>query len=446
MKPLSESAMLMPFAALVLFIWVSAGVAQDGPTRTLITNVNIFDGVSETLIENGSVVIETSLVTGVADEPLVVANAMVIDGGGRTLMPGLIDAHWHTMYVGMPIEGLVNGDMVEVAARAVPKAEATLLRGFTTVRDMGGPAESLKKIIDAGVIPGPRILPSGPPISQTSGHFDYRDRNAIPESAGDPLSYWYRTRLLSVADGVPEMLKRVRENLRMGAAQIKIATGGGVSSVYDPLDVSQYTKEEIGAAVAAAEQFNTYVAVHVFTDVAIRTSIEAGVKSIEHGLFASDETLQLMAERGVWLGPQPFFEGDLEFPDADRKAKFKQATDATAAIYPKAKKFGVKVAFGSDLLFNPPSENQGAQLARLATWYSPYEVLKIGTSQNAELLELSGPRHPYREGPLGVIAEGAYADLILVDGNPLLDIDLIADPEANFDLIMKDGKIYKNEL
>jgi imidazolonepropionase-like amidohydrolase len=440
------SAILSPLAALVLFASVSAAVAQDGPTRTLITNVNIFDGVNETLIENGSVVIEGNRITGVAGEPLLAANAMVIDGGGRTLMPGLIDAHWHVMYVGAPLEALGSGDMVELAARAVPKAEATLMRGFTTVRDMGGPAEGLKKIIDAGVVPGPRILPSGPPISQTAGHFDYRAHQAVPASDADPLSYWYRTRLLSLADGVPEMLKRVRENLRMGAAQIKIATGGGVSSVYDPLDVSQFTLEEIKAAVDAAEDWNTYVAVHVFTDAAIRRSIEAGVKSIEHGFFASDETLQLMAEKGVWLDPQPMFEGDLVFPDAERTAKFKQTTDATAEIYTKAKQFGVKISFGSDLLFNPPSENQGAQLARLGTWYSPYEVLKIGTSQNAQLLELSGPRHPYREGPLGVIAEGAYADLILVDGNPLEDLHLIADPEANFDLIMKDGKIYKNDL
>jgi imidazolonepropionase-like amidohydrolase len=153
-----------------------------------------------------------------------------------------------------------------------------------------------------------------------------------------------------------------------------------------------------------------------------------------------------MAEKGVWLCPQPFFEGDLEYPDADRTAKFKQVTDATANLYTKAAKFGVKLGFGTDLLMNPPSENQGAQLARLGTWFSPYEVLKIATSQNAELLELSGPRHPYREGKLGVIAEGAYADLILVDGNPLEDLDLVADADANFDLIMKDGKIYKNTL
>jgi imidazolonepropionase-like amidohydrolase len=153
-----------------------------------------------------------------------------------------------------------------------------------------------------------------------------------------------------------------------------------------------------------------------------------------------------MAKKGIWLDPQPFFEGDLEFPDPIQSAKFKQVTDATASLYPRAKKFGVKLAFGSDLLFNPPSENQGAQLARLGRWFTPAEVLKIATSHNGELLELSGPRHPYREGKLGVIAEGAYADLILVDGNPLEDLDLIADPDANFDLIMKDGKIYKNAL
>jgi imidazolonepropionase-like amidohydrolase len=419
---------------------------HPAPARTIFTNVHVFDGKNPDRIMNANVSIEGNLIRSISTEPISPDGATVIEGGGRTLMPGLIDVHWHMLYVGLPLTALVNGDMVEVAARAVPKAEAVLMRGFTTVRDMGGPAESIKKLIDTGVIPGPRVLPSGPPISQTSGHFDFRERNAIPASEGDAPSYWYRTRLLSLADGVPEMLKRVRENLRMGASQIKLATGGGVSSVYDPLDVTEYTEEEIKAAVDAAEDFNTYVAVHVMTDRAVRKSVEAGAKSIEHGYFASDKTLKLMAKKGVWLDPQPFFEGDLEFPDADRRAKFKQVTDAPGSLYLRAKKYGVKLAFGSDLLFNPPSENQGAQLARLGTWFSPYEVLKIGTSQNAELLELSGPRHPYREGKLGVIAAGAYADLILVDGNPLENLDLIADPEAKLDLIMKDGKIYKNEL
>jgi len=441
-----NTAILSRLAALALVASAGASMAQDAPSQTLFTKVQIFDGVSEDRIENANVLVEGNLIKTVSTDTVEAEGATVIDGGGRTLMPGLIDAHWHNMYVGMPLQALMSGDMVEVAARAVPKAEATLMRGFTTVRDMGGPAEGLKKIIDEGVVPGPRILPSGPPVSQTSGHFDYRVHQAVPAANSDPLDYWNRTRLLALADGVPEMLKRVRENLRMGAAQIKLATGGGVSSVYDPLDVAEYTVEEIKAAVDAAEDWNTYVAVHVMTDRAIRKSIEAGVKSIEHGYFASDETLKLMAEKGIWLGPQPFFEGDLEFPDADRTAKFKQVTDATASIYTKAKQFGVKIAFGSDLLFNPPSENQGAQLARLGTWFSPAEVLKIATSQNAELLELSGPRHPYREGNLGVIAEGAYADLILVDGNPLENLDLLSDPDGKFKLIMKDGKIYKNTL
>jgi len=441
----SGSAILSTLASLALLAAAGAALARDAP-QTLFTNVHVFDGVQEQRIENANVLVEGNLIKTVSTAPIEADGATVIDGGGRTLMPGLIDAHWHTMYIGIPIQALVNGDMIEVAARAVPKAEAVLMRGFTTVRDMGGPAESLKKIIDAGVVLGPRILPSGPGISQSSGHFDYRDYRAIPQGDGDTMDYWYRTRMFALADGVPEMLRRVRENLRMGASQIKLATGGGVSSVYDPLDVAEYTLEEIKAAVDAAADWNTYVAVHVMTDRAIRKSIEAGVKSIEHGYFASDETLQLMAEKGVWLDPQPFFAGDLEYPDAERTAKFKQVTDATAELYAKAKQFGVKLGFGTDLLMNPPSENQGAQLARLGTWFSPYEVLKIATSQNAELLELSGPRHPYREGPLGVIADGAYADLILVDGNPLEDLDVLADPQGKFDLIMKDGKIYKNAL
>ena len=157
-------------------------------SRVLFSNVNVFDGERESLMKNASVLVEGNLITKVSTEALSADGAVVIDGEGRTLMPGLIDAHWHVMYVGTPLITLLNGDMVEVAARAVPKAEATLLRGFTTVRDMGGPAESMKKLIDTGVIPGPRILPSGPPISQTSGHFDFRSHQAVPESNADPLA------------------------------------------------------------------------------------------------------------------------------------------------------------------------------------------------------------------------------------------------------------------
>jgi imidazolonepropionase-like amidohydrolase len=441
----SKSSSLLVMILLALVWSVSAVQAQDTKATTLFTNVKVFNGVDEKLID-ADVLVEGNMIKQVAKGIKAPKGTIVIDGKGSVLMPGLIDAHWHMMYIGLPLSTLANGDMIEAAARAVPKAEGVLMRGFTTVRDLGGPSEGLKKIIDQGVIPGPRILPSGPGISQTSGHFDYRDYTAIPASPSDPMSYWYRTRMFAVADGEVEMIKRVRENLRMGDSQIKLATGGGVSSVYDPLDVAEFSLEEIKAAVDVAEDFNTYVATHVMTDRAIRKSIEAGVKSIEHGYFASDETLQMMANKGIWLCPQPFFEGDLEYPDADRSNKFKQVTDATAQIYTKAKKFGVKLGFGTDLLMNPPSENQGAQLARLGTWMSPFEALRIATSENAKMLEMSGPRHPYREGALGVIKEGAYADILLVDGNPLENLDLVADAEKNFVVIMKDGKIYKNKL
>jgi imidazolonepropionase-like amidohydrolase len=434
------------FVILLALLWCSVTTkAQDAKVTTLFTNVKVFNGVDEKLID-ADVLVEGNLIKQVSEDIEAPKGSTVIDGKGSVLMPGLIDAHWHTMYIGLPLSTLENGDMIEAAARAVPKAEGVLMRGFTTVRDLGGPSEGLKKIIDQGVIPGPRILPSGPGISQTSGHFDYRDYTAIPVSPSDPMSYWYRTRMFAVADGEVEMIKRVRENLRMGAAQIKLATGGGVSSVYDPLDVAEFRLEEIKAAVDVAEDFNTYVATHVMTDRAIRKSIEAGVKSIEHGYFASDETLQIMAEKGGWLCQQRFFEGDLEYPDADRSEKFEEVVKNTARIYQNAKKYGVNLGFGTDLLMNPPSENQGAQLARLGTWMSPYEVLKIATSENAKMLEMSGPRHPYKEGPLGVIKEGAYADILLVNGNPLEDLDLVADAEKNFMLIMKNGKIYKNTL
>jgi imidazolonepropionase-like amidohydrolase len=210
----SGSAILSTLASLALLAAAGAALAQDAP-QTLFTNVHVFDGVQEQRIENANVLVEGNLIKTVSTAPIEADGATVIDGGGRTLMPGLIDAHWHTMYIGIPIQALVNGDMIEVAARAVPKAEAVLMRGFTTVRDMGGPAESLKKIIDAGVVLGPRILPSGPGISQSSGHFDYRDYRAIPQGDGDTMDYWYRTRMFALADGVPEMLRRVRENLRM---------------------------------------------------------------------------------------------------------------------------------------------------------------------------------------------------------------------------------------
>ncbi|MGD9784232.1 MAG: amidohydrolase family protein [Hyphomicrobiaceae bacterium] len=371
----------------------------------------------------------------------------VIDCAGRTLMPGLTDVHWHMTMAEVPQMTILTGDVYEVAARAVPAAERTLMRGFTTVRDIGGNSFAIKKLIDSGVIPGPRMLVAGPPLSQTGGHYDYRLPSSLPSD--EPIDYWSRNSFFVVADGVPEVQRRAREVFRMGASQLKIAAGGGVASIFDPLDVRQYSLEEMKAAVDVAKSYNSYVAAHVFTDEAVQMAVEAGIKTIEHGMLIGRDTLELMKKNGVWLSTQPILDDEdrMVFPSEDSNKKFRMATAGTEQVYALAKEIGVKIGFGTDSLMDPASAaKQGKLLSKLAKWFTPYEALKMATSDNAELMAMAGPRHPYREGPLGVIKEGAYADLILVNGNPLENLDLVADPDKNFAVIMKDGKIYKNAI
>ena len=450
----TERHTLLALAILICSITLALpAIAQEetpaGPV--LFTNVNVFDGVNEALIENANVVVTGNLITAVSTEPLAVAGGRVIDGGGRTLIPGLIDVHWHTYLSNISVGQLLqNSDMSDVAIAGLLGAEQTLMRGFTTVRDIGGNPFAVKKVIDAGKFPGPRMLVSGPPLGQTGGHFDLTPYSDVPRNPGAPLSYWERNGLIAIGDGVPEVTKKAREILRMGATQIKIAGGGVVTSTYDPLDVTQFSYEEIKAIVDVAKNWNTYVAAHIFTDEAIQIAIKAGVKSIEHGnLIRDPKTLQMMKDNDVWLSAQPILndEDALKFENSISTRKFIEVTDGTDRTYRMAKAMGVKIAFGTDLLFDPASAaRQGKMVAKLQRWFTPYEALKMVTSTNAELLTMSGPRHPYQEGPLGVVKEGAYADLILVDGNPLENLDLVADAAKNFVVIMKDGKIYKNTL
>ena len=372
----------------------------------------------------------------------------VIDGKGRTLIPGLIDAHWHTTYAYTPARILLmnQGDMPEVAIISMKGAEETLLRGFTTVRDMGGNPFAIKKLIDSGQFPGHRILPSGPFMSPTSGHADFYGRLDSPRDKS-VMSYWERNMMGMTADGEAEVRLRTRDVLRYGASQIKVCTGGGVSSSYDPLDVDEFSMDEIKAVVEEASSYNTYVSSHVMTDRGVRRSVEAGIKCIEHGYFASEKTLRLMKEKGVWLSPQPMALEDMVWDNPISQAKYEQVMTAVETLYPMAKKVGVNIAFGTDQLLDASKAHQQSELlVRLGKWFSPYEALKIATSENARLLEMCGPRHPYREGPLGVIEEGAYADMILVDGNPLKNLELVGDPAKNFVVIMKDGNIYKNTI
>jgi len=424
--------------------------AQTLFNQTLFNNVRIFDGKSAVLSAPSNVLVRGNAIERISTAPIATdAATTVIDGGGRTLMPGLIDAHWHTILVRPTAQQAITGDVGYVNILAALEATDTLMRGFTTVRDLGGPAFGLKQAIDQGLVAGPRIYPSGAMITVTSGHGDFRQTFEIPRALGAPLSRMEIIGGAMVADS-PDMVRmRVREQLMLGASQIKLTAGGGVSSPHSPIDVSTFTEAELRAAVEAAENWGTYVTVHAYTSAAIQRAIAAGVKVIDHGHLMDEATAKMMADKGIWLSIQPFLDDEdaVPFPPGSiQHYKKAQVVAGTDRAYGFAKQYGVKTAFGTDILFSPQlAHRQGAMLAKMTRWYTPAELLKMATSTNAEMLALSGLRSPY-PGKLGVVEQGALADLILMDGNPLENIGLIADPAKNFFVIMKDGRVAKNTL
>jgi imidazolonepropionase-like amidohydrolase len=431
--------------------FVHAAYAIESPSLTLFENVRIFDGKSETLTANMNVLVRGNIIEKISKDPIPVdanSSAKVIAGGGRTLMPGLIDAHWHTMLVRPTPAALLTDDVGYLNLMAGAEATDTLMRGFTTVRDMGGPSFGLKRAIDEGIAVGPRIYPSGAIITVTGGHGDFRQPNELPRVLGAPLSRQELTGASMIADSPDEVRVRVREQLMQGASQIKLTAGGGVASPHSPLDVSTFTEAELHAAVEAAENWGTYVTVHAYTPVSIQRAIAAGVKCIEHGHLMDEPTAKLIAERGIWLSTQAFPDEMADaFPEGSQeRAKAFEVFAGTGKTLALAKKYGLKTAWGTDILFSQKlAQRQGELLVKFTRWYTPAETLAMATGTNGELLAMSGKRNPY-PGKLGVIEQGALADLLLVDGDPIADIKLIEDPAKNLVVIMKDGKIYKNIL
>jgi imidazolonepropionase-like amidohydrolase len=435
-------------AALAILPSVASRAAEPASPEVLFRDVRVFDGRSTRLSAPTEVLVRGNRIVAIGAEATPAGPAAtIIDGGGRTLMPGLIDAHVHLMFATIPQVALLTADIGFVQIAASKAAGDTLMRGFTSVRDLGGPTFGLKRAIDSGLVPGPRIWPSGAFISQTGGHGDFRLPNELPARPGD-FSYSERVGAAAIADDAAIVRQRAREQLALGASQIKLMAGGGVSSSYDPLDVTQYTVAELRAAVEAAENWGTYVTVHAYTPRAVQQAIEAGVRCIDHGQLLDDATAKLMAEKGVWWSLQPFLD-DRPSPHAEgspNRRKQLEMYKGTDTAYALAKKHGIRTAWGTDTLFDAQAATtQGAQLAKMVRWYTPAEVLRMATADNGELLALSGLRSPY-EGKLGVVEAGALADLLLVDGDPLANIDLVADPARNFVVIMKDGRIYKNSL
>ena len=428
-----------------------AALAQDAPsTSVLIEDVRIFDGTSDRLSAPSNVLVVGNVIAAISPTPVTApagTSVTRIRGGGRTLMPGLIDNHVHIFMSASSQAEMMDpkADFASLEAKAAEEARLMLLRGFTAVRDMGGPVFGIKRAIDQERNIGPRIYPSGAMISQTSGHGDFRMPEDRSRRFGGQVTAGELMGIGFIADGRDEVLTATREDLRAGASQIKVMAGGGAASAYDPLDVSQYTLDELTAAVEAADDWNTYVTVHAYTPRAVRRAVEAGAKCIEHGQLLDEATIQLLAEKGIWLSLQTLDEAP---PTASPSTRAKKHTvvEGTDNAFKWARKYHVKLAWGTDLMFVPAQmKKQNSDILKLQQWMTPAEALTLVTHDNAQLLALSGPRNPY-PGKLGVIEVGALADMLLVDGDPVANIGLVVDPDKNFVVIMKDGKIYRNSL
>lgn len=449
---LKLSTNLIRLVAVVLTFSGCVVYASEPPSTIYITGVDIFDGRNENLHRNMNVLVEGNLVKkisagGISDAP---SDAVVISGAGRIMVPGLIDTHSHLSIVGS-LDEMRDWSWERIGVLMGKRAETTLMWGFTTVRDLGGPVMGLKQNIDEGLVPGPRIFPSLAFITQTGGHGDFRAWTDPHPRWFDETANWERLGYYRLADGVPDVLASVRENLSRGATQIKVMGSGGVGSEYDPVDSVQYTLEEQQAAVRAAEDWDTYVAAHLHNGPAIKRALQAGLKSIDHGFGIDEEGMKMLVSRGAFLNTHFAWNQmvlEVDFLNEFQLAKAREVASWSDNMVRLAKKYQPKMtycvdAFGSEELFNAL---YAMEFRARSEHFSPLEILRQATSGAAELLELSGKRNPYRQGKLGVIEEGAYADLLLVDGDPLADITVFSEPEKNLRLIVKNGIVYKNTL
>lgn len=422
-------------------------------TKTLIKNVSIFNGTDEKLITGKDIVLEGNLISKLipagGDES---GYDEIIDGQGKFLMPGLIDAHTHLALCRPPFEIESMRTLDYIGALTAIEAERYLMKGFTSVRDVAGPTLSIKLLIDDELAVGPRIYSSGAGLSQTAGHGDMRLFNErAMYFSGDRFKmadygFFY------LADGVDEVRKACRDALAKQVSQIKMCTGGGVTSLTDPLDSVQYTLEEIKAAVDEATRYGTYVCAHLHTDPGCKMALEGGVKSLEHASLIEEDTVKMLVDQDAWVCPQTFIvsqpvEGNPTFTDPIQKAKFVRAKEGTHNAFNYFIKHGANVAFGTDMFGGREAfDNVPKEFVTRTAYYSSAEVLMQATSAAGRLLALSGMKNPYTKGKLGVIEEGAYADMLIIDGNPIEDIKVMLDYENKFKLIMKDGKVYKNTL
>ena len=442
-------------AALSVLMFVALPIAlqaqeEEPPQQVLITNVNVWEGTSDGLMNGVDVLVTDNLISEVGGSISPPSGATVIDGGGRTLIPGLIEMHSHLSIMEGMLDGRDAFDQMAIGAMTGSVLRSYLDQGFTTTMDLGGNTLGVAKAVNVGRIPGPRIFPSGGFLSQTGGHGDTGRFN-------DELGATNRLEEVDFAhivNGRAEVLQAARHNFRAGATQIKIMGGGGVASEFDPLHTTQFRPEEMEAAVQVAEDYGSFVTVHAYHDASVNRAIDAGVRLIQHNFLVTEPTIVRMKEEGIalslqgWVALVQFANPDeITFFSPDQRAKGKAVNAGAKQMIEWARKHDILIVSGGDMFGQNNAPMQALNLTILETvGFTPLEILKTATSNAATVLGWTGDMNPYKYGTLGVIEEGAYADVVLVEGNPLEDITLLEDYTNNFKLIMKDGQIWKNTL
>jgi imidazolonepropionase-like amidohydrolase len=454
-----EIAAVCLAACLSMVVALTAPVSaaeKKKPKLTLITNVNIFDGFSDKLANGMSVLIEDNHIKEVG-KSIKASGATIIDGGGRTMTPGLIDMHGHNTF--HTPEGTntfayewdfgASGAMAGQVMR-----EHMLLKGITTVRDIAGNSRGISNLIQKNLLVGPRLYTSGGVLSHTGGHGDWGAKND-----SEPTDYGVVIQQTYIVDGRDEVIRASRRNFRGGGDFTKIMAGGGVSSVFDPLEIMGATKEEMEAAVEIATDYGTYVAIHAYHDKSYNRALDAGARSFEHGFLITEPTVKRMAKmiaegkKITWsfqcyMSVKSFgsYESMPAFFTHEQKLKGVAAGKGVRNVAKWMKKHGVFTIGGADMFGQGLMEKIKEDLTcNVDAGYTPAEALKHWTGNAGIVLKWSGPLDPYPTYKLGTIKKGAYADLLLWKGNPLKDIKLILD-ESKLQLIMKDGKVYKNTL
>ena len=408
--------------------------------QILFRNAKLLDTQAGRALPGHSVLVEDDRIVELREGEIRAADAQAIDVGGRTLMPGLIDAHVHAAITTMNLAAMAQRPLTLVAIEAAKVLEGMLQRGFTSVRDAGGADRGMAQAVERGLIAGPRLFYSGRALSQTGGHGDFGPLEDTPALCACAIR---SSGISHVADGVSAVRKAAREELRRGAHQVKIMASGGVASPSDPIWNLQYSGEEMRAIVEEAQSWRTYALAHAYTPEAISRAVEAGVRSIEHGNLLDAATAARMHEAGAYLVPTlvTYFAIDeigraLGFPAAS-VAKVKDVLDAGLASLEIAKAAGVPMGFGTDLL-GETHEQQSREFSIRAQVLSPAEILRSATIVNAEILN--------RSAELGVIAPGALADLLVVDGDPLEDLSLLEEQGKHLPIIMKGGQLFVDRL